>query len=134
MEPMWTMPLIKIGSVLESAWLSEYIISFFLLTKKKSIAIRVIQISPKWQNWLFATFMARFRIFWKMMCGKMQKIFDTTTLMPAKSVPTFYYITHLCEIQQKSVLFVNINLSVLTIWDVLKIARKNSVLIKLAGL
>ena len=36
---------------------------------------RVIQISPKWQNWLFATFMARFRIFWKMMFGKMQKFF-----------------------------------------------------------
>ena len=29
----------------------------------------------KWQNWLFATFMARFRIFWKMMFGKMQKFF-----------------------------------------------------------
>ena len=35
----------------------------------------MIQIRPKWQNWLFATFMARFRIFWKMMFGKMQKNF-----------------------------------------------------------
>ena len=38
-------------------------------------AIRVIQIWQKWQTWYFATFLARFRIFWKMMFGKMQKFF-----------------------------------------------------------
>ena len=31
--------------------------------------------------------------------GKMQKIFDMTTLMPAKSVPKFYYIRHLCQME-----------------------------------
>ena len=36
---------------------------------------RVIQIGQKWQTWYFATFLARFRIFWKMMFGKMQKFF-----------------------------------------------------------
>ena len=37
--------------------------------------IRVIQIGQKWQTLHFSTFLARFRIFWKMMFGKMQKIF-----------------------------------------------------------
>ena len=32
---------------------------------------RVIQIWPKLQTQYFATFLARFRIFWKMMFGKM---------------------------------------------------------------
>ena len=36
---------------------------------------RVIQIWPKWQNWCFATFSARFRIFWKMMFWKMAIFF-----------------------------------------------------------
>ena len=35
----------------------------------------MIQIWQKWQTWYFATFLARFRIFWKMMFGKMQKNF-----------------------------------------------------------
>ena len=35
----------------------------------------MIQIWQKSQTWYFATFLARFRIFWKMMFGKMQKIF-----------------------------------------------------------
>ena len=38
--------------------------------------------------------------FGKWCLEKCKKFFDTTTLMPAESVPTFYYITHLCEIQQ----------------------------------
>ena len=36
---------------------------------------RVIQIWQKWQTLYFSTFLARFRIFWKMMFGKMQKFF-----------------------------------------------------------
>ena len=36
---------------------------------------RVIQIGQNWQSWYFATFSAKFRIFWKMIFGKMQKIF-----------------------------------------------------------
>ena len=36
---------------------------------------RVIQIWQKWQTLYFSTFLARFRIFWKMMFGKMQRLF-----------------------------------------------------------
>ena len=36
---------------------------------------RVIQIWQKWQTLYFSTFLARFRIFWIMMFGKMQKFF-----------------------------------------------------------
>ena len=36
--------------------------------------------------------------FGKWCLEKCKNFFDTTTLMPAKSVTKFYYITHLCEI------------------------------------
>ena len=38
--------------------------------------------------------------FGKWCLEKCKNFFDTTTLMPAKSVPKFYYITHLCELEQ----------------------------------
>ena len=38
--------------------------------------------------------------FGKWCLEKCKNFFDTTTLMPALSVPTFYYITHLCEMEQ----------------------------------
>ena len=37
--------------------------------------------------------------FGKWCLEKCKKFFDTTTLMPAKSVLKFYYITHLCELK-----------------------------------
>ena len=43
--------------------------------------------------------------FGKWCLEKCKKFFDTTTLMPAKSVPKFYYITHLCEIEQNGKFF-----------------------------
>ena len=38
--------------------------------------------------------------FGKWCLEKCKNFFDMTTLMPAKSVPNFYYITHLCELEQ----------------------------------
>ena len=37
--------------------------------------------------------------FGKWCLEKCKNFFDMTTLMPAKSVPMFYYITHLCELE-----------------------------------
>ena len=40
--------------------------------------------------------------FGKWCLEKCKNFFDTTTLMPAKSVPKVYYITHLCEMEQNN--------------------------------
>ena len=46
-------------------------------TSMMTIYSRVIQsYVVKFQSYGFPTFPARFRMFWKMMCGKMQKILD----------------------------------------------------------
>ena len=47
---------------------------FFLFWFKWELC-RVIQIWQKWQIWYFAIFSTKFRIFWKIIFGKMQKNF-----------------------------------------------------------
>ena len=45
---------------------------------------------------IFLLFRPDSESFGKWCLEKCKKIFDTTTLMPAKSIPKLYYITHLC--------------------------------------
>ena len=49
---------------------------------------------------IFLLFRPDSESFGKWCLEKCKKFFDSTTLMPAESVPKFYYITHLCEMEQ----------------------------------
>ena len=73
---------------------------FKMVCVKVSVILGWFKSGKNDKLYIFLLFWPDSESFGKWCLKKCKNFFDSTTLMPAKSVPKFYYITHLCEMEQ----------------------------------